>query len=132
MDRDTHGSAACEVQHIVDLFLDYNPWLCLARKSSIRARLSSREPRSCVRRDRRDATRCWMSSAFVAVRSSLTTRGRIGKCLVDGKKAKLGNPAAHDGSAWMELLQKSPTARNFLLCEFHSWKSIYRISNREH
>jgi len=49
-DGGTHGS---EVQHIVDLFVDYSPCATpsRSRERSISAFLSSREPRSCVRGD---------------------------------------------------------------------------------
>lgn len=48
-DGGTHG----EVQHIVDLFVDYSPCATpsRSRERSISALLSSREPRSCVRGD---------------------------------------------------------------------------------
>lgn len=107
MDRDTHGSVACEVQHIVDLFLDYSPRFCLARESSIRAPL---ERTAQLRAEFR--VRC-RSSPFVR-------HLRPPESAVDGKKTRLGNPAAHD--ARIELLQNSLTftARNVCLAGFHN------------
>lgn len=64
LDEGTHGGAACEVQHIVDLFLDYSPCsISFAREFYTRL-----ERIAQLRTTRRGAS----LNALRAIRSSLT------------------------------------------------------------
>lgn len=119
-DRDTHGSAACEVQHIVDLFLDYSPCFCLARESSMCAPLVERTTQLRATRPMQRAAE-WIprSSPCVAVRPSLTTIGKC--CLVDGKEKNKARESGRtrrfcvDGTVANETL-RAFTARNVSPC----------------
>lgn len=89
MDEDTHGSAACEVQHIVDLFLDYSP--CSISFARVLYARFSRLERTVQLRTTRQTRRSASLNAFRvcrrAIRASLTSRERK-KSLVDKKKNK--------------------------------------------